>query len=163
MKFKVTDLDLDRLEKETILEAQELFNRPTENRPYEKIYSNCSVGRPPELFLKEKAKFTDDTRQYHDVISPCGLSVEVKVRNPGNIKNTLIYLANKRVENGGYLKSEWVFIFGVSYQDRNDPEYRLLGTYKWNSFEYAEAKFDWKAEYEQWNSLNEDLKFLNNL
>ena len=162
MKFKVTDLDLDLLEKETVLEAQEIWD-PDGDRPYDNVYKMVSIGKPPELFLKEKAKFTDDPRQYHDVISPCGHSVEVKVRNPDDVANTLVDLSNKRSDPRRYLKSDWVFIFGVSYQNRNDPEYRLLGTYKWNSFEYTEAKFDWKAEYEQWHSLNEDSKFLNNL
>lgn len=161
MKFKVIDLDLDRLEKEITLESQEIWD-PNGDRTYDNVFNMVSIGKPPELFLKEKAKFTDDTRKYHDLISPCGHSVEVKVRNPQNVATTLIDLSNKRSDPTRYLQSEWVFIFGMAKR-YPDTEYSLLGTYKWNGDQYTEAKFDWKAEYEQWNSLNEDRKFLNNL
>lgn len=161
MKFKVTDLDLDLLEKETILEAQEIWD-PDGDRSYDNVYRMVSIGKPPELFLKEKAKFTNDSRKYHDLISPCGYSVEVKVRNPENVAMTLVDLSNKRRDPNRYLKSEWVFIFGMAKR-YPDTEYSLLGTYKWNGNEYITAEFDWKSEYEQWNSLNEDRKFLNNL
>lgn len=161
MKFKVTDLDLDQLEKETILEAQEIWD-PNGDRSYDNVYDMVSIGKPPELFLKEKAKFTNDNRKYHDVISPCGHSVEVKVRNPKNVAMTLVDLSNKRSDPRRYLKSDWVFIFQMSGR-HPETEYSLLGTYHFNGDQYVEAKFDWKAEYEQWHSLNEDSKFLNNL
>lgn len=160
MKFHVNDLDLDQLEKDIILESNKIWD-PDGERTYENVYEMVSIGKPAENFLKEKAKFTEDTRPYHDLISVCGESVEVKVRNIKNVDETLIKLSALRSDPRRYLKSDWVFIFTMEGRD----VYELHGTYHWNSElgEYMKEKFNWKAEWEQWESLNSDKIFLDNL
>lgn len=159
MKFNVKDLDLDQLEKDTILEAQEIW-KPEGDRTYQNVYDMVSIGKPAENFLKEKAKFTNDIRKWHDLVSPCGHTVEVKVRNPMKIAATLSELSMLRADPRRYLQSDWVFIFTMEGRET----YNLHGTYKWNDGmgEYMSETFDWKSEYEVWSSLNDDREFLIN-
>lgn len=160
MRFNVKELDLDKLEKACILEANSIFGG--DNRTYEEVLRMVSIGKPPERYLIEKGKFTDDTTKYHDVCSPTGLSVEVKVRNPKNVSATLNNLSELRSNPRRYLKSDWVFIFQM-FGSFPDNEYELIGTYKWNGDIYVSTPFNWKAEYDHWKELNEDAKYLNSL
>jgi hypothetical protein len=160
IKFKVTDLDLDELEKAIVLEANSIHD-PNKSRTWENVYDMVTVGKPPERFLIEKGCFVDDPRKYHDNISPCGLSVESKVRNPKNVATTLVELSNHRVNPRGYLKSDWVFMWGFTGRDLQ-REYYLQGIYKFNGDQYVSAKFDWEEEYKVAQSLKEDYEFLKN-
>ena len=101
-----------------------------------------------------------DIRKWHDLVSPCGHTVEVKVRNPMKIAATLSELSMLRADPRRYLQSDWVFIFTMEGRET----YNLHGTYKWNDGmgEYMSETFDWKSEYEVWSSLNADREFLIN-
>ena len=160
MKFNVKDLDLDQLEKDITIEANEIWD-PNGQREWQNVYDMVSIGKPAENFLKEKGKFTDDPRKYHDVISPSGISVEVKVRNPNKVAETLQQLSELKADPRRYLESDWVFIFQMNGREN----YELYGTYKWVApmEQYMSASFDWKKEWEWWQSLEDDRKFLHSL
>ena len=81
--FTLKDLDLDKLEKETILLVDQIWNdgkgSRINGRSKEQIYDDTYRGLAAEHYLIEHQGFTNNPEHCQDVLDPDGNRIEVKV------------------------------------------------------------------------------------
>ena len=82
-QFELKDLDLDKLEKETILLVDQIWDdgkgSRINGRSKEQIYNDTYRGLAAEHYLIEYQGFTNNPEHCQDVLDPNGNRIEVKV------------------------------------------------------------------------------------
>ena len=152
--------DIDQ--KILIQETNEEVDRVDWNgRTREKVFSDCAQGRAAEIFLKQHFGYINNPKKWQDLISPLGLEIEIKTtKKSTNIPRIVVKCSNDR--NGGYLKSNYLFIFLV---DSKSYHYDLIHTYEWNydlgQFVQME-KWDFANDLKVKRSFEDDTEFLAN-
>ena len=126
--FDTKDLDQVLWELRAQTEAKLIFGKDTtcRGRTWEEVLSSCMQGQAAEIWLLSQG-FTNDERDYHDVIHPDGMPIEVKVT-----KWDARYILERYAEK---LKSKWgdwpttVYVF---YNDPGSSLYVFHGIFHWN-------------------------------
>lgn len=130
MEFNVKDLDQDMLKNRALKEAKLIFQKKTtrKNRTLEEIHITAMYGHAAEIYLLNNG-FTDDDREFKDVISPEGEPVEVKVTKSEYYVPYVLKRCNEAASESwrNYPKILYVFI-----GNRKTLDYKLSGIYKWN-------------------------------
>ena len=144
MKFNIKDLNTDELVTKSRNESDDIYSTPSTrgDRTYSEVRQTNLYGLAAEQFLIEKCGFNNDPRSYKDVISPSGLSVEVKVTT---VKKVGALLSRCDIERQKPYRqfSDWLFIFESGWLS---GVYELYGTYHWDGDGFINKPFDWKDE-----------------
>lgn len=80
-RFKMSDIDQTRLMSSVNRELSGIIDsakRNNDNRSIEEIRASTIKGHAVEIFLQDHMHFSENTKLYHDVISPNGTAVECK-------------------------------------------------------------------------------------
>lgn len=130
MEFNVKDLDQDMLKSRALKEAKRIFQKKStrKNRTLEEIHITAMYGHAAEIYLLNNG-FTDDDREFKDVISPEGEPVEVKVTEGEYYVPYVLKRCNEAFFEPwrNYPKILYIFI-----NDKKTFDYKLYGIYEWN-------------------------------
>jgi len=138
MKFHFDDLDpsgfdvyckptLDRL-------IHEMSESRRNGRSDELIEFHTKLGLAAEFYLITEHNYTEDTFEFRDVISPDGISREIKtIADVTKIPNILKDMSKKKSWYGDDVSDE-IMIF-----ERDKKEYWFHSFYKWNGNKYVQS------------------------
>ena len=61
-------------------EAQKIFDKDStrRGRSWERVFQTCLEGQAAEVWLMSHHGYLNDTRPYHDVLTPNGVPIEVR-------------------------------------------------------------------------------------
>ena len=131
MEFNVKDLDQDIIKNRALKEAKSIFQKKStrKNRTLEQIHATTMYGHAAEVYLLNNG-FTDDDREYKDVISPEGEPVEVKVTEGEYYIPYVLKRCNEAASESwkNYAKILYIFI-----GNKKTLDYKLNGIYEWNN------------------------------
>ena len=137
--FSLKDLDLDKLEKETILLTDKIWDdgkgSRINGRNKEQIYNDTYRGLAAEHYLIEHQGFTNNSEHCQDVLDPDGNRVEVKVTvSEKTMQSNTIPRLNllKKWYPKTYPDTAYVF-FNNYHRDNN---YVFGGVLVWNGKTY---------------------------
>ncbi len=134
--FNINDLNQQKLQYSVSREAQHIYDGKysRNNRTFEKIVQDTVVGHAAEEYLIQKMKWNTNPSNFNDVISPLGISVEVKVINykwcnafriETDPQGMNLSLWRKKYKDKGHgATSRFVLVYSVQ-----DGQYSLFGGY----------------------------------
>jgi hypothetical protein len=160
MKFNIRDLNEKKLIAKSNTESDAIYAKPStrNGRTLAEVRQSSLYGLAAEQFLIEKCGFNDDPREFKDVFSPSGVSIEVKVTSAKNVGRKL---SECDIEHQKPWRnfSDWLFIFESVWAS---GIYNLRGTYHWDGSGFADKAFPWKSEANTAISMHEDELWLAN-
>jgi hypothetical protein len=135
--FDTKDLDSALWELRALTEAKLIFGKEStrRGRTWEDVLSVCMQGQAAEIWLMSQG-FTNDERNYHDVIHPSGTSIEVKVTS-WNARYILDRYAEKLK---GARRAEWPTTVYVFYNELGSSLYVFHGIFHWNGERFIGTK-----------------------
>lgn len=159
--FNAKNLDPKFLGDRIRKESQRIFETQKKDRyrTLEQIYKDNGKGQAAEAHLILNCGFLDDPRPYKDVISPSGITVEVKVtEHPGFVSKILNKCAEDKQKPFWKDYPNWVFVFTMSPKTLT---YTLEGTYYWvdEMKEFFPKEWDSSAD----EDILKDQNFLNSI
>lgn len=130
------DLDRDELYLRAEKEAKLIHSKPStrKGRDLESIIMTTLYGHASEMYLINHQGFTDDLREYKDVIDPDGEPVEVKTTKHEKWVPYVLRRENERAKDAWreYPKLLYIFVGDVFTLD-----YYLHSIYEWNGKEFC--------------------------
>lgn len=135
--FSVSDLDLDKLEKHTLLEYPMFLNNPKDRRSDDQIYSDTFNGLAAEHYMMDNYDYSNDDRDYKDLFAPCGTSVEIKTATTEQgILNQIQALKERKnyPKDWGFNISNYV----VSFL-RNGNDYVCHSLWEWDGINFVKS------------------------
>ncbi len=79
MKFNKNDVNQQKLQESVQREAEGIFRNNARGRSFEKVCEDTEKGHIAERYLIEVMGYSDNPKDYHDVIDTSDIEVEVKV------------------------------------------------------------------------------------
>jgi hypothetical protein len=137
MKFNAkTDLDPARLYNRAETEAKLIHSKPStaRGRSLENIIETVMYGHAAELYLIDHESFSDDPREYKDVIDTEGNQVEVKVTEGEYYVPYVLQRCNDAAIETWRKYPEILYIF---IGNKETYDYELHGIYHWNSKQFC--------------------------
>ena len=135
MKFNLKDLDPTALRARAYYEAVLIDSNPAQakGRSFNEILTTCMYGQAAELYMLTQG-FTDDLRDYKDVVRPDGVPTEVKVTEC----EAYVPYVLKRCNAAAFEKwRKYSKILYIWINDKKSFEYTLYGIYEWNGKEFV--------------------------
>jgi hypothetical protein len=126
--FDSREIDQVLWEARAVRDADLIFAKDTtrRGRTWEQVYERCKQGQAAEAWLISQG-FTDDPRDYHDLIDPQGNPVEVKVT-----KWDSRFILERYSEKLRWKNSDWPTTVYVFYNYPPLTTYMLHGIFEWN-------------------------------
>lgn len=137
MKFNAkTDLDPVRLYNRAETEAKLIHSKPStaRGRTLKQIIEMVLYGHAAELYLIKHQGFTDDSREYKDVIDLDNNPVEVKVTEGTYYVPYVLQRCNDAAMETWRKYPEILYIF---IGNKETYDYELHGIYLWNGKEFC--------------------------
>lgn len=160
MKFNILDLDKQALVEKSRVEAENIFRHKShrDNRSLQEIRMARLYVIAAEQYLIESRGFRNDPSKHKHVLSPLGVSVEIKVTTEEKIG---LKLRQCDMEHGQKYRnySNWVFIFESVW---SSGIYHLYGTYAWAGGGFSRRPFNWKEEAEIADDISKEEAFFQN-
>ena len=151
MDFNLSEIPQANWHNRAVIEANKIKKNPSfktqtmwENgkyvpRTFEDLLWRTKQGHACEQYLMQYCGYTDDEREYRDVIDPEGNPVEVKACNPDYIEVNLERWAKEKTEvnDQGVRWKGWpdiLQVWGNHSKVRGEivEEYKYLGKYEWD-------------------------------
>ena len=131
VSFNAKNLDIDFWKSRAEAEATLIFNKPStrKGRTKEQILEAVLYGHAAEVYLIKNENYTDDRREYKDVIDPQKVPTEIKVTEGEYYVPHVLKRANEaKLETWRKYPDKLMIFIG----NKKTYDYYLYGTYYWN-------------------------------
>ena len=137
MDFDLSEIPYEAWHKRALEEANKIKKNKSfilSGRTFENLLWRTKQGHACEQYLMLNCGYTDDERDFQDVIDPDNNPVAVKACNPHWLDQNLEDWAKDKVNNPW---KEWPDILHVwsnisKHEGVINPEYKYLGKYLWD-------------------------------
>lgn len=136
MEFNAHDVDFKFLSERALKESEKIYSKesPRDGRNFMTILKTSIYGHVPEVYLIEKHGFSDDLREYRDVIDPNGIPVEIKATEGEYYVPYVLGRASKAKMNR---KKDYPNILYIFIGNKKTLDYKLQGIYEWGKTKFV--------------------------